>query len=178
MEVGGGGNRRRGTEPAKSAGSDRCLSDGLEAMDGWERCPAGDCGSTSAVFDRSVLDDLASMLDVEELDAYLALLEPTVAPRIEKLFSDLDEGNLVGLLETAHALTGGAACYGLTALSEAARTIEQGARAAPRAVQLELLRQAVAAAAGLLDSSLVAVRRWRCRVEYDRASTLDAPFTV
>ena len=124
------------------------------------------CGVSEGVFDRGILDELASMLDDAELESYLALLEPTVTPRVEKLRRQFEAGEVGGLVETAHALAGGAACYGLSALSAVARQVENGARSEPR----ETLYRAVAEAADLVDASLSAVFRWRCRWRADRAS--------
>lgn len=131
---------------------------------GADCCRHRDCGARTAVFDPCILDDLATVLDDAELDAYLALLEPTVGPRVERLGGLLEAGEWVGLLETAHALAGGAACYGLIALSAAARAVESGARA----TQVETLRGAVTEARDLVEESLSAVSRWRCRWKLDR----------
>ena len=181
MTVGVEQGGRCGTVPVKPANPERGavagpVHSGLPdpCAHGLERCPNWGCASTSDVFDRGILDDLATMLDDHELDAYLALLEPTVAPRIEKLAFQLEAGNLAGLLETAHALAGGAACYGLTALTEAARMVERAARA----TQKEAVHEAVTAAAGLVDASLIAVRRWRCRWGFDRAAAAHGPATA
>jgi len=130
----------------------------LEALSDWgharswrgETCDRCDCGVGERVFDRGILDELASMLDDDELDSYLALLEPTVAPRVEKLLRLLEAGDATGMVETAHALAGGAACYGLSALSMLARQVENGVRSEPR----ETIYRAIAEAAGLVDESL------------------------
>lgn len=124
------------------------------------------CGSEagSAVFDRGILDELASMLDDDEIDSYIALLEPTVTPRVEKLLCQLEAGEISGVVETAHALAGGAACYGLSALSAVARLVETGARSESR----DTIHRAVTEAANLVDASLSAVFRWRCRSRADR----------
>ncbi|MEI6560266.1 MAG: Hpt domain-containing protein [Rhodospirillaceae bacterium] len=131
-----------------------------------EPCLRAECGSTGdRVFDRGILDELASMLDDPELDAYLALLEPTVAPRLDKLARQFEAGERGGMMETAHALAGGAACYGLRALSLVARRLENGALSEPK----EALGQAIAEAAALVEASLSAVARWRCRLFADRS---------
>ncbi len=110
------------------------------------------------VFDCTILDELAEMLDDdEELDGYLALLEPTVRPRITTLTRQIAMGEMAGLLVTAHALAGGAACYGLCALSAAARRVEEGARTA----QPEMARKGVTEAVRLVEASLSAVSSWR-----------------
>ncbi len=116
------------------------------------------------VFDRAVLDELASMLDDAEIDAYLALLEPTVAPRVAALLRQVEAGEINGMVETAHALAGGAACYGLSALSAAARMVEYGARSEPQAA----LCRVIGAAAGLVEMSLSAVFRWRLQSRAER----------
>ena len=133
-----------------------------------ETCFQCNCGVSARVFDRGILDELASMLDDDELDSYLALLEPTVAPRVDKLSHQLEAGDVTGMVETAHALAGGAACYGLSALSAVARLVEHGARTEPR----ETIFRAVAEAAGLVEASLAAVFRWRCRSRATRAGGL------
>jgi HPt (histidine-containing phosphotransfer) domain-containing protein len=143
------------------------LSDGEDESDGREaETVEGQDGRDSAtadargllVFDRTILDELADMLDDdEELDGYLALLEPTVRPRITTLVRQSAAGEMAGLLVTAHALAGGAACYGLTALSAAARQVEDGARNA----QPEAAHRGVAEAVRLAEASLTAVSYWR-----------------
>ncbi len=100
------------------------------------------------------------MLDDEELDSYIALLAPTILPRVETLRCQLEADNLSGMVETAHALSGGSACYGLFALSSVARQVENGARSEPA----ESLRRLIRDAAVLVDDSLSAVLRWRCRL--------------
>lgn len=145
----------------------------LEASSAWgharswrsETCDQCDCGVVDRVFDRGILDELASMLDDDELDSYLALLEPTVAPRVEKLVRQFEAGDATGIVETAHALAGGAACYGLSALSALARQVENGVRSEPR----EAIYRAISEASGLVEESLAAVFRWRCRFRADRA---------
>ena len=117
----------------------------------------GDGVGVGAVFDRGVLDDLAAALDESELDAYLALLESTILPRVAQMLRHVAVGEVEGLLESAHALTGGAGCYGLVALSAAARAVEADARA----VRLDALKEAVAEVAALVEVSLTAVARWR-----------------
>ena len=139
---------------------------------GDDPCRQCDGAGVSAVFDPGVLDDLATVLDDAELDAYLALLEPTVTPRVERLARQMEAGEWTGVLETAHALAGGAACYGLTALSAAARVVESGARTC----HVELLREAVAEARDLVEASLAAVSRWRCRWKLDRQT--DGPIAA
>ena len=129
-----------------------------------ELCHSGDCPASELIFDRGILDELASMLDDDELDSYLALLEPTVAPRVKRLRRLLEDGEFNGLVETAHALTGGAACYGLAALSAVARRIENGAREEPK----EILFRAIDEAVALAEASLSAVLRWRCRIRLER----------
>ncbi len=109
------------------------------------------------VFDRSVLEELAGMIDDEELESYLALLEATVRPRVASLEHHLAAGDTRGMLATAHALAGGAACYGLAGLSAVARRIETGARNR----QLEAAGCAVAEASALVEASLAAVWQWR-----------------
>ncbi len=111
-----------------------------------------------AIFDCTILDELADMLDDDqELDSYLALLEPTVRPRVAALVRQSAAGELAGMLMTAHALAGGAACYGLCALSAAARQAEEGARTA----HPEEAHQGVLEAVALVEASLSAVSRWR-----------------
>ncbi len=129
-------------------------------------CDHAGCGVSEGVFDRGILDELASMLDDAELESYLALLEPTVTPRVEKLRRQFEAGEVGELVETAHALAGGAACYGLSRLSAVARQVENGARSEPR----ETLYRAVVEATDLVDASLSAVFRWRCRWRADRSS--------
>ena len=132
------------------------------------QCPSCESEVGSALFDRGILDELASMLDDDEIDSYLALLEPTVTPRVEKLLRQQEAGEINGVVETAHALAGGAACYGLLALSAVARLVETGARSEPR----EALYRAVTEAANLVEASLAAVFRWRCRSRADRDGAL------
>ena len=134
-----------------------------------ETCEPCGCGAGEWVFDRGVLDELASMLDDDELDSYLALLEPTVAPRVEKLLRQFEAGDDAGMVETAHALAGGAACYGLAALSGLARQVENGVRNQPG----EVTYRAISEAAGLVEASLSAVFRWRCRSRVDRAGGIE-----
>ena len=111
-----------------------------------------------AIFDCTILDELADMLDDDqELDSYLALLEPTVRPRVAALVRQSAAGELAGMLMTAHALAGGSACYGLCALSAAARQAEEGARTADPGEA----RQGVLEAVALVETSLSAVSRWR-----------------
>ncbi len=132
----------------------------LGLVPGPEKGQGGRDGDRGLVFDDSVLDDLADILDVAELDSYLALLEPTVRPRVEALVAQLEAGDESGLLVTAHALSGGAACYGLIALSAAARQIE----AATRGAQPDVVCRGVADASALVEASLAAVWLWRGRV--------------
>ena len=166
-----GGNRQPCAEPGVAAlfAALPCPSS-LEALKSvalpWrgELCHACGCSDSELIFDRGILDELASMLDDDELDSYLALLEPTVAPRVKRLRRLLEDGEINGLIETAHALTGGAACYGLAALSAVARRIENGAREEPK----EILHRAIDEAAALVEVSLSAVLRWRCRIRLER----------
>ena len=125
-----------------------------------EVCVPETCLFNDSIFDTGILDDLASELDEVELEAYLALLEPTVAPRLDRMAVQLEAEDLDGLVHTAHALAGGSACYGLAALSAVARRIEIGARSEER----DALARAIAEAAVLARESLAAVVRWRCRL--------------
>ncbi|MEI8396608.1 MAG: hypothetical protein WCF85_17890, partial [Rhodospirillaceae bacterium] len=70
------------------------------------------------------------------------------------------------LLKTAHALSGGAGCYGLIALSSGARFIENSVNTATA----ESLSRAIAEIAGLLAGSLAEVAHWHARWLAERAS--------
>ena len=183
LKSGGGPDREGGEADAASVGTE-VSSPGLagvgcpttlEAIDrgqgqAWrgEVCDPDACDISESVFDTGILDDLASELDLGELEAYLALLEPTVTPRLDKMARQLEAEDLDGLVHTAHALAGGSACYGLAALSAVARRIEIGARCEGR----DTLARAIAEAAALARDSLAAVVRWRCRLRATRTASL------
>ncbi len=131
-------------------------------------------GGSDLVFDGSILDEMASMMDDDELDSYIALLAPTVVPRIEGLRDQLEGGDMNGLVETAHALTGGAACYGLCALSTVARQIETRAHSE----SAEALCRMICQAASLVDESLAAVMGWRCRLRAVPPADLPVPLAA
>ncbi|MEI6985596.1 MAG: Hpt domain-containing protein [Rhodospirillaceae bacterium] len=128
-----------------------------------DTCDDRVCGATSVVFDSGVLDDLATVLDDVELDAYLVLLESTVLPRVAQLQVQLAAGEYEGMEATAHGLNGGAGCYGLVALSAHARLIEVSVRVG----DLWILPNAVAEVAEMVAASLTAVTSWRCRLKND-----------
>jgi HPt (histidine-containing phosphotransfer) domain-containing protein len=154
LAVSGSANRETAGLNKRGDDGEGGVTAGEQTGDDAVRAGFGD----ALVFDPTILDELADMLDDDgELDGYLALLEPTVRPRINTLVRQSAAGEMAGLLVTAHALAGGAACYGLIALSAAARRVEDGARMA----QPEAARKGVAEAARLMDASLAAVSHWR-----------------
>lgn len=119
------------------------------------------------VFDGTILDELASMFNDDELNDYLALLEPTVQRRVHDLSLCLESCDWQGLLDASHALAGGAACYGLIELSAVARLAENGARC----LEIDAVRTAVSRVDRLAAESLRAVAHWRRRLEAARAET-------
>lgn len=110
----------------------------------------------AGLFDRRVLDDLADALTPAELAEYLALLHPTVKRRLHDLLSFQDRINWDEFHHAAHALAGGAACYGLTGLSAAARRLETAARIRDQLALKGLLEELVA----LTEPSLDVVADW------------------
>jgi HPt (histidine-containing phosphotransfer) domain-containing protein len=177
-DLGEGPDAKRDRSTGDVAPGEHCLASPEQGRPGWRALPAdqwpqhclsGNCvAATDDIFDRGILDDLGDVLDDGEIDSYLALLRPTVVPRVALLVRQIESDQREGLLEVAHALSGGAACYGLVALSAAARIAERSAAAA----QWEVVARAVADAAAVVDASLVAVEQWRCRWAVSKAAAL------